>query len=302
MPYTAKRTRRSHTRKNTNKGRFIGPIRPKRSSGKQARFNASKKTYALNKAVSKAMSRMSETKLLAITDINPGAANGTPSEVGVYASASDPRIYAWRAILDSAPGGFDAGLVNLLGITAPQGDASFEHVGNYIYLKKTSVNLQLDMVYNPNATKQLQFRMIICKSRQLALPSGTTDFPQQTLFLNQIGNSQGVASSAAGTVMTPFEVMNNPLNKRDWVILRDSKFFMNNPNSMDQGKYPSRKNFRISLPHFKKTKVTTSGAVLDYDPRYMIYLFATVPGALSNSVLPDDFRVAARGTTSFTDN
>ncbi len=268
----------------------------------QARFNASKKTYQLNKAVSKAMSRMSETKLLPIVDINPGAANGEPSEVGVYAAASDPRVYSWRAILDTAPTGWDSGLNNLLGITTPQGDASTEHIGNYVYFKKTSINLQLDMVYNSTATKQLQFRMIIVKSRQLALPSGTTDFPQTTLFLNQIGNSQGIASTTPGLVMTPFEIMNNPLNRRDWVVIRDSKFFMNNPNSMDQGKYPSRKNFRLSLPHYKKTKVTTAGFVLDYDPRYLVYIFATVPGALTNAVLPDDFRVAARGTTSFTDN
>lgn len=265
-----------------------------------ARFSASRATYRDNRIISRVMNRISENKLLAITDVNPGATNGTPSNL--LGSGSNPRVYAWRAVLDTLPTGWDAGLVALNGIRAPQGDNSQEHIGNYVYLKKTMLNLQLDMVYNDNATKQLQFRMIVCKSKQYSLASGTQDQPQTTLFLNQLGNRQGVASTATGLTMTPFEVMNNPLNKRNWKILRDKKFFMNNPTSMQQGKYPSRKNFRISLPHWKKTKVTTAGEPLDYDSKYLIYIFATVPGALTNAVIPDDFRVACRGTTSYSDN
>ena len=90
------------------------------------------------------------------------------------------------------------------------------------------------MVYNDAATKQLQFRMLVCKSRQLAVPAGQQDLPQTTLFINQIGNRQGVAS-VSSLAMTPFEVMNNPINKRNWVVLRDSKFFLNNPTSMQPG-------------------------------------------------------------------
>lgn len=265
----------------------------------QARFNASKNRYIVNKTVSKVMSKMSESKLLSITDVNPGALNGTPSNV--LGAGSENRVYAWRAVLDTVPTGWDAGLVPLLGIRAAQGQTASTHIGNYIYLKKTTINLQLDMVYNDNATKQLEFRMVVCKSRQLSLASGTQDYPQTTLFLNQIGNRQGFVSTSS-LEMSPFEVMNNPLNKRNWVVLRDQKFFLNNPTSMQQGKYPSRRNFRITLPHYQKTKVTTSGEPLDYDSKYLIYIFATVPGALTNIVLPDDFRVACRGTTSYTDN
>jgi hypothetical protein len=282
-------------------------IKPKRRTRKTAnkatqtpaRFNASRSQYIVNKAVSKVMNKMSENKLLALTDVNPGAANGTPSNI--VGAGSDPRVYAWRAVLDTVPTGWDTGLVALQGIRAIQGDSATEHVGNYVYLKKTSVNVQLDMVYNDNATKQLQFRMIVCKSRQLSLASGTQDFPQTTLFINQIGNRQGY-SSTSSLEMAPFEVMNNPINKRNWVVYRDSKFFLNNPTSMQQGKYPSRRNFRLTLPHYKKTKVTTAGEPLDYDSKYLIFIFATVPGALTNAVLPDDFRVAIRGTTSYTDN
>lgn len=274
-------------------------VRGRRRRKPQARFQASRKQSALNRQISKVMSKMSETKLVAITPVNPGAANGTPGNI--LGTGSNPRVYAWRGVLDSVPSAWDPGLVALQGIDTLQGDAANQHVGNYIYFKKTSINLQIDMVYNDNATKQLQFRMVVCKARQLATPAGEQDLPQTSLFLNQIGNRQGT-SSISSLAMVPFEVMNNPLNKRNWVVLRDQKFFLNNPTSMQQGKYPSRKNFRITLPHYKKTKITTAGAPLDYDSRYLIYIFATVPGALSNAQLPDDFRVTARGTTSFTDN
>ena len=66
-----------------------------------ARFNASKSQYIVNKTVSKVMNKMSENKLLAITDVNPGAANGTPNNI--LGSGSDPRVYAWRAVLDTDP-------------------------------------------------------------------------------------------------------------------------------------------------------------------------------------------------------
>ena len=274
-------------------------VRRRRVRKAPARFNASKSQFKINKAVSKAMSRMSETKLVSTTPVNPTAINGQPTEI--LGSGSNPRIYAWRGVLDTRPSAWDTGLVNLAGIATLQGDAINQHIGNYVYFKKTSINLQLDMVYNDNATKQLQFRMVVCKARQLATPAGEQDLPQTSLFLNQIGNRQGV-DSVSSLAMSSFEVMNNPLNKRNWVIYRDQKFFLNNPTSMQQGKYPSRKNFRITLPHYKKTKVATDGSPLDYDSRFLIYIFANVPGALTNAVLPDDFRVTARGTTSFTDN
>lgn len=300
MAFTRKRTKQVLSRKNKNKGRFIGPIQAKRKpASKLARFAASKPQSMINKAISKAMSRMSETKLVALTGINPGATNGTPSNI--LGTGADPRVYAWRGILDSRPDAWDDGLVNLQGVDTLQGDAGNQHVGNYVYFKKTSVNLQIDMVYNDNATKQLQFRMVVCKARQLATPAGQQDLPQTTLFINQIGNRQGV-ESVSSLAMQPFEVMNNPLNKRNWVVYRDQKFFLNNPTSMQQGKYPSRKQFRLTLPHYKKTKVSTIGAPLDYDAKYLIYIFATVPGSLTSTILPDDFRVALRGTTSYTDN
>lgn len=299
MPYRKKPQRKDRKPK-TLSGRFRQlTTRVVRRKPKQARFNVSKRTYNSNRRIARAMSKYGETKLLSLTDVNPGAQNGTPDNV--LGAGANPRVYAWRGVLQLVPTGWDTGLVNLAGMQPVQGLGANQHIGNYVYFKKTTVNLQIDMVYNTTATRQLQFRMVVLKSRQLAVPAGTTQPPQTTMFIDQLGTAQGY-SSTGDLAMTTFEVMNNPINKRDWYCLRDHKFFMNNPASMDQGKYPSRKNFRITLPHYNKTKVGVNGGIDDYDAKYLIYVFATVPGALTDAQLPDDFRVALRGTTSFTDN
>lgn len=275
----------------------------------QARFNVSKKQYSMNKAISRAMSRMSETKLIACNNINGGAANGTPyKSIG---SGTSPTAYTWSGILQSIPLNWDASANNLGGITIAEGTGSNQRIGNYVYLKKTHLNFQVDALMSTENQPVLQFRLIVAKSRQATQPAGTTSYPQNTLFIDSIGTEQG-HSSTGNTAMNTFEVMNNPLNKRDWVVLKDRRFFLAQPVNIPNvsgatgvgynQKYPSRKNFRLDLPHYCKTRTTASGAPVDYDAHYIVYLYATAVGAVTNTYLPDNWRVTMRGTTSYTDN
>ena len=308
MPLTRKRS--SMTRKNLNRGKFIGPIqRRKKSTAKQARFNVSAPQYKINKAISKAMSKMSETKLLACSNVNAGATNGTPTSVISGSSAAE--VWAWRGVLQSVPSSWDSGLVNLGGIQSSEGTGENNHIGQYIYLKKTHLNFQIDALMATVSKPLLQFRVIVAKARQAVVPAGTTEYPQNTLFINQTGTGQGHASTST-LAMNTFEVMNNPLNKRNWVVLKDFRFFLAQPVNIpsvsgDSGvgynqKYPSRKNFRLDLPHYCKTRLTGAGNPVDYDAHYIVYIYATAVGATTNAYLPDNFRVMMRGTTSFTDN
>jgi hypothetical protein len=82
--------------------------------------------------------------------------------------------------------------------------------------------------------------------------------------------------------MNTFEVMNNPLNRRDWVILKDHRFYLSQPvniPALDGGtgvgynqKYPVRKNFRLDLPHYCKTRLSGAGNPVDYDAHYSLYI------------------------------
>lgn len=284
-----------------------------RTAKKQARFNISKKKYVLNKQISNVMHSMSETKLIPCANINAASTNGTPTQV--IGTGSNATAYRWAGILQSIPSGWEgsdgaAGAFSLAGMSIPQGTSSGQHVGNYVYLKKTHLNFQVDALMSTTNKPVVQIRLIVAKARQAFQPAGTTSYPQNSLFLNQAGNEQGHASVT--NAMNTFEVMNNPLNKRDWVVLKDRRFYLAQPVNIPalngttgvgyNQKYPVRHNFRLDLPHYCKTKISDQGTPIDYDARYIVYMYATAVGTTTNTYLPDSWRVTMRGTTSYTDN
>lgn len=296
-----------------------------RVRGRQARFNVSKSQYSINKKISNAMSRMSETKLLVCTKINRNAPNGLPSPVISTGTPAVAEVTAWRGVLGSIPSNWDGGLNDLAGIFTTEGTGEHAHIGKYIYLKKTTYSFQLDMTFGDAARPPIQFRLIVAKARQAVTPAGTTEYPQDTLFLDSggpaVGHATTVPNPAGGTMpsMGPFECMNQPLNKRDWMILRDQRFTLSQPYRQNyttvsdpkgdyvvptavgySGKYPCRKNFVLNLPHNAKTRLSKDGHPQNYDCRYLIYLYATSVGTAG--IEPTGWTVSARGTTSFTDN
>ena len=169
------------------------------------------------------------------------------------------------------------------------------------------------MFFDKLARPPVQFRMILMKARQAVTPSGATEYPQNTMFLSSGGEAVGFTTTGA-LAMNSFEVMNQPLNKRDWVILKDRKFTLTHPllqqfdadgkpasSAGYSGKYPSRKTFTLNYPHYAKTRLSTTGHPQNYDARYCVYIFAQ---SIGNQGLypPDRWAVSMRGTTSFTDN
>lgn len=319
MPYRRKPSTRM-TRKSTLPRRkpFVKKTRPGLKFRRQARFNVSSSQYNLNKRISQQMSRMSETKLIACNPINRLAANGQAQSLITTGSPAIATVCAWRGILASVPNNWDAGLNDLAGIFTTRGDADNQHVGSYIYLKKTHISMQIDMTFGDNAKPPVQFRVVVAKARQSVTPAGTTEYPQNTLFISPQGPASGWESLGL-QAMDSFTIMNQPLNRRDWTILRDQRFTLAHPFRQNftvvngsksdyvvptsigySGKYPCRKNLVFNLPHYAKTRVNSDGHPLNYDSRYMIYIFATSIGSAAHA--PDGWTVAARGTTSFTDN
>ncbi len=319
MPFRRKSSRKPRRTVNTGAPRRRVVLNPprRRAPRRQARFNVSSSQYRINRAISKAMSRMSETKLLATSNINATATNGTPTAVISSGSPAIAQVTAWRGVLASVPANWDTGLNNLGGIFTTAGLEGNQHVGNYIYFKKTHMTFQIDMTFTTAAAPPIQFRLIVCKARQAVTPAGTTEYPQNTLFLKSDGSPTGHAG-VAPVEMNSFEIMNQPLNRRDWVVMKDQRFTLSHPmRSMPvpgpsatdpigftpvgySGKYPNRKNFTLNLPHYAKTRLSKDGHPTNYDSRYLVYIYATSIGAASAA--PDQWTVSSRGTTSFTDN
>lgn len=257
-----------------------------------ARFNNSRKRYVSNRRIAKKTSQYSETKLIKVKPLNEVAPQ--PIQVGAICNY-------WGAVIGNLPTGWDPAIIALDGISTVPGVAGNERVGNYVYFKKTHISMQVDMnAHSTRAAPPIQFRMVVCKARRANTPAGLVDLPQNSLFIDEMGASQGYATSGVNGM----DMMNQPLNKRDWVIAKDRKFTLSSPDEVSQsgynGKYPSRKDIKLDLKYFAKTRIQPiTDQIEDLDTHYLIFLFAS---AIGKDLTANNWEVSLRGTTSFTDN
>lgn len=286
----------SHGTTSFQKRAVMGGSKKRKPRGRlPARFNQSQKRYNKNRNLSKAIAQLAETKLIPLAPVN---------ELGGIHTHTGSLTYYRGFVLDEVPTGWDTNLVPLAGIQTALGvSGTGERVGNYIYFKKTHFTIQLDMNFITSARAPVEFRMVVCKSRQAVMPAGFTDVPQTTLFLNNSGSPVGYQTSG----LTGMDLMNQPLNKRDWVVYKDRRFTMSHPMRTDSdggevgysGKYPNRKTLHINLPFWKKTRIGIStNKPEDLDTHFLVYFFAS---AIGKDMGADSWEVSTRGTTSYND-
>ncbi len=271
----------------------------KKSYRRPARFNNSWPRYKKNRRFANSISKFSETKLIPCESFNN--VQPTPN-----AGVETTRV---GFILQSVPTGWDPQLKNLGGIIVAPGVEGQQRVGNYVYYKKTHLTGRIDMTFTTTPKPPVQFRMVICKSRQSVMPAGRTELPGGSLFLKPDGARQGYLSTGS-SAMVSLDYESAPLNKRDWVIYKDTRFILSHPMRPDSdggnvgysGKYPVRRNFTCNLNHYKKTRISAppQNDPEDYDAHYLIYIFATSIG--DAGAVADQWTVSTRATTSYVDN
>jgi len=255
------------------------------------RFNYSKTRYNKNRSIASMLNKFSETKYQGIAEQNQVAP--VPIQTGAVA-------YMSKYVVGGAPGGW-TDLTNLEGMTFVQGLSTGNRIGDYIYLKKTHLNIQLDMKASDDSSNvPTEFRMIVCKQRRAANPAGTTRTPQQTLFLDQ--EALDVGDGTAGINGT--DLMVQPLNKRHWQIFRDYKFRMSNPLVTSQasaysGYYPIMKRFSLDLPYYQKVHFDDSNQPTNLDYHYLVIFYAR---SLDRQSRADNFEINMRGNTQYNDN
>lgn len=256
------------------------------------------RTAASRRGIARAISQstrnvLSETKL---RQLNPG------NEIIPEAIQTGALVYKKGFVLQNIPNLWDPTLYDMGGIDVASGVDGNQRVGNYVFYKKTTANFQIDMNFVTAARPPAEFRMIVCKAKQSAQPAGTTDLPQNSLFLNNVGAQIGYQTGG----VTGMDIMLQPLNRRDWVIFKDTKFTLSHPLRTDSdggqvgysGKYPCRKNVRLGLNHFKKSRLV-GDTPQDYDAHYLVYIFAS---AIGKDLPANGWEVSLRGTTSYSDN
>jgi len=285
------RGRRAYTKKGVFKKKRITR---KPALALPARFGFSKNRYYKNRSIAATLDRFSETKYQGITPINQKAPKAI--QTGAVAFMS-------KYVVGGSPTSW-TDLEDLGGMTFTQGLATGNRIGDYIYLKKTHLNIQLDMkAVDDSSNVPTEFRMIVCKQRRAANPAGTTRTPQATLFLDQEANDIGDATAGINGT----DLMVQPLNKRHWQIHKDIKFRMSNPlvtptpttSSSYSGFYPIMKRFSLDLPYYQKVHFDDSNQPTNIDFHYLVFFYAR---SLDRESRADNFEINIRGNTQYNDN
>lgn len=273
---------------------------PKSKGAMPARLRGSKAKYSAAKTMSKALTMVGENKIIGLTQINEAA----PSTIQPLAIA-----YQKMFVVNSIPTGWPASATSLGGVSLTQGTSAHQRVGNYVYLKKTHITMEVEAqpVSSDAVPVPKQYRVIVFKQRRSNMPTGRTVYPQNTLFLDEQGDAFGHATSGKNGS----DLMLQPLNKRDWVIYKDIKFSLTNPQLYNENgsaaawnwtnqKYGSYKKMVFNLPHYAKANYdNTTNVPEDLDTFYGVVVYAK---SLGKDYAADDWEVNLRGSTIYSDN
>jgi len=215
-----------------------------------------------------------------------------PIQVGAIANY---RLFC----LGSIPTTWDASSIDIAGMSVTQGTGEGQRAGNYIYLKQSTLNLEIDMAESTKTySPPTEFRIVVFKQRRAVMPAGTSFNPATSLFLDELGNQTGYQS----TGFNGTDGLVQPLNKRDYVIHMDKRCVLSNPQTTVDGytgHYPTLKRMRIKLPHWIRAHYNNTSSLPDtYDFHYGILVFARSQG---KDVSANQWEVNMRGSTSFTD-
>lgn len=255
--------------------------------------------YKSSIRASRKLNSFGEVKIQPLRNIN----NQTP--VRMNPLAGPVPVYGLRFVIGDALTQYPL-YTPLGGMTWPRGPDMDQRNGNYMYFKKISLTMEVNMnqVGATNAGPR-RFRLIVFKARRYDNPTGVTTNPNDTLLLTPGGTSFGVSS--LGQML---DFTHQITNKRDYQIIKDNTFILQNPLGNPSasvtpviptsGQYKATKTLRCSLPLFKKTHFNNVSNLPDnLNYNYGIYLQALNVG--SSTAIPDDFNLSIRGTVSAND-
>ncbi len=284
-----------------------------KGSSLPSRARVSKKRMTANKAVSKALANFSENKFHGITiDCSePVAKPAGPQPISYHFFNTGDQLTGPMAVEFALP----QGPLDLF--TFGQGDTNDTRTGNYMYIKKTHMKLEIQMLPESGLTpgqlnSTLDFRLIIVKANRKYNELGQSPDAGSSLFLSTQNDEFGYD----GVIAQTFLHMAQPINKRKWLVYRDQKFTLSPPATESASgvpgevvnaafsKYPVKKLVSFNLPVWKKTHFNNLTNVPDnLDTQWLIILQACPTSYCNPGVLrPGNYRVNMLGTTSCADN
>jgi hypothetical protein len=203
------------------KSAYVPGTRKKAKTAKPSRFPSGKVQYRKSRALSKKQSATGESKIQALTEFN----KQEPLPLTV-APAVGP-VYFTNYCLGTAPAAWEgpdgaANFNDLNGFLWVNGTGPNERIGRYMYLKRTTLQLRVEMD-QISRHGPVRFRLIVYKEKRNRYNSAGNGNPNADLFIDHSGNDIGF-----NTVATPSaqaQSFNTYLvNKRNYQVVKDTKF------------------------------------------------------------------------------
>ena len=304
MPLTIKKFKRSSLKKFD---------KSKAKKYKPSRLRVSRTRAVVNKQISKALNNYGETKFRGYTEscgaIVPKPAGSQPINYFFY-NTGETLTQAGNNMFTP---------MNLYQF--PKGDNATERNGDYMYLKKTHLKIELQML--PFRSSDLligqssttAFRVMIVKANRKYNKLGNSPIAADSLFLTTENDQVGFGS----TTLSTFANMRQPINKRKWLVYKDTHFTLSTPSQEYQDtsipadvqaintanqKYPVNKLMNIDLPVYKKTHWPSDGDTPDsVDTQWLLIIQACRTNYCNPGIQPPrNVNINILGTTSASDS
>ena len=280
------------TKRATALARYGATLRKKRSYRKKypTRLTGSRLNYKIAKQVDKAMSRVTETKVLPMTKINEW--NPTPIQTLAQAYTSQFCFGSIPAVWSGT-----RGLSSITNFQIPPADRE----GDYVYLNKSSLTVEVDMNQGVAGKGLCEFRVICFKSIRADTPVGISHAYKDDLFLDIDGGYFGHETPGVNGT----DLMVQPVNKKFWHVLSDERFTLSPSNdgavnNSNSSYYGSHRTMKFSVPWYKKVSFDNLLNTPDnIDYRYVFAIFARPVGKDNAG---DSWELNIRGLTTYKDN
>lgn len=284
---------------------------------KASRLMVSRSRAALNKTIAKHINNMTENKFqgYSLECAQPVAKPAGNQPISYFFYNSGNTL--------TQPGNSIFNPMNLFEF--PKGDDSGNRNGDYMFLKKAHLKLELQMlpisttVPEQGFQSTTQFRLMIVKANRKYNRLGESPVAGQSLFLTSENDQFGFGLAGSPSTASTFANMSQPINKRKWLVYKDIRFTLSTPSQqfldtsipdIVQGintaneKYPVKKYVSCDLPIFKKTHFDPDSTVPDSVDTQWLLIIAACPTnyCTADVAAPRNIRLNILGTTSASDN
>lgn len=289
----------------------------RRYKSQPSRLRVSASRYRLNKAIARQINTMSENKFQGFNVI---CANPESKPAGVQ-PISYHFFNTGTTLTSAANSMFNP--MNLFSF--PKGDDNNQRNGDYMYLKKVHLKMELQMLPFSSTvpldaeSSTTEFRLMIVKANRKYNKLGESPVAGNSLFLDTENGQFGFGVPGGVSTTSTFANMRQPINKRKWLVYKDMRFTLSTPSqsfgdtsvpseysitNTANNKYPVKKYITCDLPIYKKTHFDSSSDIPDsVDTQWLLIIQAVRSNYCSvGTSSPRNYNLNILGTTSASDN